>query len=57
MRGGNDMFLQSVPSLPVIPAELAFDSNQGGGIQELIDKLSIVYKQNKLFIFAYGEPG
>jgi len=35
----NDTFFQSVPSLLVIPAK--------AGIQELIDNLSIVNKQNK----------
>ena len=45
IRGGNDTFLQSVPSLPVIPAKLVLDSDRGAGIQELIDNLSIVDKQ------------
>jgi hypothetical protein len=38
---GNDTFFQSVPSLPVIPAK--------AGIQELMDNLSIVDKQNILY--------
>ncbi len=38
IRGGNDTFFQSVPSLSVIPAK--------AGIQELIDNLSVVDKQN-----------
>ena len=37
IRGGNDMFFHSVPSLPVIPAK--------AGIQELIGNLSTVDKQ------------
>ena len=37
---GNDKFFQSIPSLPVIPAK--------AGIQELIDNLGIVDKQNWL---------
>jgi hypothetical protein len=37
IRGGNDIFFQSVTSLSVIPAE--------AGIQELMDNLSIVDKQ------------
>jgi hypothetical protein len=41
IRGGNDMFFQSVPSLFVIPAK--------AGIQELIDNLSIVDKQKHEF--------
>ncbi len=36
IRGGNDTFFQSFPSLPVIPAEAE--------IQELIDNLSSVDK-------------
>ena len=40
---GNDTFLQSVPSLSVIPAK--------AGIQELIDNLSIVDKQKIVLVF------
>ncbi|NOQ86530.1 MAG: hypothetical protein GQ554_06600 [Deltaproteobacteria bacterium] len=47
IRGENDTFVQSVPSLLVIPAKLVFDSDRGAGIQGLIDNLSIVDKQNK----------
>jgi hypothetical protein len=50
IRGGNDTFFQSVPSLLIIPAKLVLDSDRGAGIQELIDNLSIVDKQNVLFV-------
>ena len=42
MRGWNDMFSQSVPSLSVIPAK--------AGIQELLDNLIIIDKQIDLLI-------
>jgi hypothetical protein len=42
---GNDMFCQSIASLPVIPAKLVLDSDRGAGIQELTTNLSIVDKQ------------
>ncbi|MCK5009525.1 MAG: hypothetical protein KAS98_03505, partial [Deltaproteobacteria bacterium] len=41
IRGENGTLSQSVPSLPVIPAK--------AGIQELMDNLSIVDKQNILY--------
>ena len=44
IRGGNDMFFQSVLSLSVIPAKLVLDSDRGAGIQELLDNLSIIDK-------------
>ena len=47
VRGGNDMFFQSVPFLSVIPAKLVLDSDRGTGIQELIDNLGIIDKQIK----------
>jgi hypothetical protein len=45
IRGGNDMFFQSLPSLSVIPAKLVLDTDRGAGIQVLIDNLSILGKQ------------
>jgi hypothetical protein len=48
MRGGNDMFFQSVTSLSVIPVKLVLDSDRGAGIQELIDNWSIRNKRIKL---------
>ena len=50
---GNDTFFQSVPSLSVIPAKLVLDSDRGAGIQELIDNLSIVDKQNLFSTIAW----
>ncbi|NOQ85384.1 MAG: hypothetical protein GQ554_00695 [Deltaproteobacteria bacterium] len=46
---GNDMFLQSFPSLAFIPAKPVLDSDWGAGIQGLIDNLCIVDKQVDLF--------
>jgi len=58
IRGGNDTFVQSVLSLPVIPAKLVLDSDRGAGIQKLIDNLHafLTTYRSSLVNFLFFSP-